>query len=160
MRKTAMLIGTLALVANFVVPAQAEAQETRWGVGFQSSFPAYGLSGLYDMSERITLQAVLGALGTVTTFSGRGLYRFQTEEKFDLYGFGTVGMWRWSSRFVDETSLGIGGGAGIELDWRSIIGDSGVPPLFSSVDVGLTLASFDTYNFNALTIGVGLHYRF
>lgn len=140
----------------------------RLGVGFQSSWPAYGLSGLYDVNERLTAQAVIGAFGSVTTISGRGLYHFQREEKYSLYGFGTVGIWRHSFRALgnseSETSPGVGGGAGIELDWRGLLdasgNGSGFPPLFSSIDLGFVAASFDNYNFSGLVIGAGLHYRF
>jgi len=140
----------------------------RLGVGFQSSWPAYGLSGLYDVNERITAQAVLGAFGSLTTLSGRGLYHFQREEKYSMYGFGTVGIWRHSFQVLgsseSQTSPGVGGGAGLELDWRRLLdasGDgSGFPPLFSSIDLGFVAASFDNYNFSGLVIGAGLHYRF
>jgi hypothetical protein len=136
----------------------------RLGVGFQSSWPAYGLSGVYDVNERLTAQAVIGAFGSLTTLSGRGLYHFQRQEKYSLYGFGTVGIWRHSFRALgiseSETSPGVGGGAGVELDWRRLLDDSGFPPLFSSIDLGFVAASFDNYNFSGMVIGAGLHYRF
>jgi hypothetical protein len=169
-------LGIAAFLALILVPAQeivAQAPDqtpptSRLGVGFQSSWPAYGLSGVYDVSDRITAQAVVGAFGSLTTLSGRGLYRFQTEEKYSMYGFGTVGIWRHSFRGLgtsaNETSPGVGGGAGIELDWRQILdasgNGSGFPPLFSSIDLGFVAASFDNYNFSGLVFGAGLHYRF
>lgn len=148
----------------FTAPGLGAQQETpRWGIGFQSSFPAYGLSGVYDLNEEVTLQAVLGAFGTFTTLSARGLYRFQREGTHDLYGFGSAGLWRWSALGFSESSLGVGGGAGVELDWRRILVDEAAfPPIFTSIDVGLTFASFsdEAPGFSVLTLGVGLHYRF
>jgi len=155
-------------LATALIPGGANAQSngdassSRWGVGFQSSFPAYGLSAVYDLSEPITLQGVLGAFGVLNTFSARVLYRFQRERAYDLYGFGTAGIWRYSTSLYNETPVGVGGGAGIELDWRSLFSpdDGSFPPLFSSIDLGFTAVSFDHYNFNGLSIGAGLHYRF
>jgi hypothetical protein len=161
----------LAAASLFLaVPDGASAQEDngRFGVGFQSSWPAYGLSGVYDVSEKVTAQAVVGAFGALSTLSGRGLYHFQRQESHSLYGFGTVGVWRHSWNFAggssSETSPGIGGGAGVEFDWRNILNGSGngsdFPPIFSSIDIGFVAASFDNYNFSGLVIGAGLHYRF
>jgi hypothetical protein len=149
--------------------AQASQQErsSRFGIGVQSSWPAYGLSGIYDANDRMTAQLVLGALGSVTTISGRLLYHFKRMEKYNWYGFGTAGLWRHSYRFAgiddSETAVAFGGGAGIELDWRRIIESGGgdFPPLYSTIDIGLTATSgFDHYSWSALTWGVGLHYRF
>lgn len=73
----------IAGVAAAFAPTQLTAQESdnKFGIGIQSSWPSYGLSGIYDMSDRITLQAVVGALGTVTNLSGRLNYRFDIREK-------------------------------------------------------------------------------
>lgn len=141
-----------------------EAGESAFGIGFQSSWPAYGLSGIWDLSEKFTAQGVIGAFGGLTTLSARGLYHFQREEKYSLYGFGTPGIWRNSYRVLDrsesETSPGFGGGASIDLNWRSIVGDDESRPLYSSIDLGFVAATFDYYDFSGLVFGVGLHYRF
>ncbi|TVR63918.1 MAG: hypothetical protein EA422_08110 [Gemmatimonadales bacterium] len=178
-RKLALLLSLSVGLGLLLAPATSEAQQTppaaaatpdpgRFGVGFQSSWPAYGLSGTYAVNERVTAQGVVGAFGSLTTLSGRGLYHFQKQEKYSLYGFGTAGIWRHSFQFLggseSETSPGLGGGAGIELDWRRLLdtgGDgSGFPPLFSTIDLGFVAASFDNYNFSGLVIGAGIHYRF
>ncbi len=165
----AAFLGAAVLLPAGALSAQdAPPENGRFGVGFQSSWPAYGLSGMYDLNDRLTAQAVLGAFGTLTTVSGRGLYHFQREEKYSLYGFGTVGVWRHSYRVIgvseSETSPGVGGGAGLELDWRRLLdgsgNGSGFPPIFSSIDLGFVAASFDNYNFSGLVIGAGLHYKF
>lgn len=160
-------VGTgLLAVLLAAAPVQGQ-EESRFGIGFQSSWPAYGLSGIYDVSDRITAQAIVGAFGSVTTLSGRVLYNFQKEPKHALYGFGSTGLWRHSYRILGdsdtESVLGIGGGAGIELNWRAIVDDSPEPTfprLFSSFDLGFVAANFDYYDFSGLVFGAGLHYRF
>jgi len=154
----------IAGVAAAFAPTQLTAQESdnKFGIGIQSSWPSYGLSGIYDMSDRITLQAVVGALGTVTNLSGRMNYRFDIREKYNFYGYGTAGLWSYDYTIDRENVVGFGGGAGIELDWRKIISpeDNSFPPLYSSFDLGFVLANFDYYNFSGFVMGGGLHYRF
>jgi hypothetical protein len=158
------MIMVLALAALAPTPSSAQEgdSQTRFGIGFQSSWPAYGISGLYDLNEQITLQGIIGAFGTVTNLGVRGLYRFQTEDKYDLYGFGTAGLWSYDYSIDTENVIGFGGGAGIELDWRRILtpDDNSFPPLFSSIDIGFVVADFEYYDFSGLVIGGGIHYRF
>src|SRR5690606_33114638 len=70
-RPTLVLIAMLGLVASLVLaPGAALAQDgaqtsqqdrgSRFGIGVQSSWPAYGLSGIYDANDRMTAQLVLG----------------------------------------------------------------------------------------------------
>lgn len=159
---------SFAVVALALATPRLEAQEaSRFGIGFQSSWPAYGISGIYDVNDKVTAQVVLGAFGALTTISARGLYHFQKEQKHSLYGYGTAGLWRHSFRGfgVSETenSPGLGAGAGVELNWREIIDDGDEPTfprLYSSLDLGFVAASFDHYNFSGFVIGGGLHYRF
>ncbi len=165
--KVVLSVLTILLVSALASPVRAGAQEgesdSPFGIGFQSSWPSYGISGLYDMSERITLQAIVGALGTVTNFGGRALYRFQMEDKYDLFGFGAVGALRYSYIGLSESALGFGGGAGIELDWREIFSpeDRSFPPLFSTIDIGFMANTFESYGgYSALSLGGSLHYRF
>jgi len=157
----------LALLPGFVSAQEAEdADDSRFSVGFQSSWPSYGLSVRYDLSDKLQAQGVLGALGTLTNFSGRLNYAFQDKEKFDIYGYGSVGFWRYSYDFLgagaSETSIGAGGGAGLEFDLQELIApeDGDFPSLYASLELGLTLASFDFYNWSAFGIGAGFHYHF
>lgn len=172
----AAVLAAVPLTAESVVAQETPAQnrtDTRWGVGFQSAYPAYGLSGMYDVTDQFTAQAVIGALGEVTTLSGRVLYHLRRLEKYGWYAFGTAGMWRYSydsfnpftgARISDsETAVSFGGGAGAELNWANILSpdDESFPPIFSTIDLGLIMVSgFDVYNMSAFTWGVGLHYRF
>jgi len=156
------VLGMLVLLA-LAVPQRALAQydsASPFGIGFQSAWPSYGISGLYDVNEQITVQAIIGALGTVTNFGGRGIYRFQIEPKYNLYGFGTVGLWRYDYTIDTESVVGFGGGAGVELDWRRILEDDSFPPLYTSLDLSFVLANFEYYNFSGISTGGGVHYRF
>lgn len=156
-------------------PAAQEEGGSPFGIGFQSSWPAWGISGLYDLNPTLTAQAVLGTFGPLSTISGRLLYHFNRQETHNFYGFGTVGVWRarydvpvfegfsFRTERRTESVVGLGGGAGVELNWREIIQmeEGSFPPLFSTIDLGLSFANFDAYdNFSLLSIGVGLHYRF
>jgi len=161
-------VAAAALVAAFAVAPPAAAQEsardTQWGVGFHSSFPSYGLSVQYDISDQIVAQGILGAFGTVSNLGARGLYRFQRERVYDLFGYGAVGVWRWGGSILadSESAVGVGGGAGIELNWQEIItpDDYSFPPIFSSIELGFTTASFRNYNLSGFIMGGGIHYRF
>ena len=127
--------------------------------GLQSSWPSHGLSVKMDFTDKITGQAVVGFLGTLNNYSVRGLYKFKKEQFYDMYGYGSLGLWTWSDSFyADESVVGVGGGAGIEYDLRGL--DSSFIPLFVSAELGLNIASFDHYNFSSLGLGVGLHYKF
>ena len=129
--------------------------------GFQSSWPSHGLSVKMDLNDKITGQAVVGFLGEINNYSVRGLYKFKKEQFYNMYGFGSLGLWTWNSDYVgwdDESVVGIGGGAGFEYDLRGI--DKTFVPLFVSAELGLNIASFDHYNFSSVGLGVGLHYKF
>lgn len=172
MKKGTVHLTTLALatVLALTLPAAAAqgSSDSPYSVGLQSSWPAYGLSAKMDLSDKMALQGVLGALGTLTTVSGRGYWYLDRQEKHAWYGFGTVGAWRWSDRYYvggdrfddSETAIAFGGGAGVELDWRAIL-DSDFPRLYTTLDLGLTVSTFDVYqNWSLIGLGVGLHYHF
>ncbi|GAB4370747.1 MAG: hypothetical protein Kow0042_13140 [Calditrichia bacterium] len=144
-------------------------KETKYGVGFQATFPAYGISGMMDINEMISAQGIVGFFGNLNTYAVRGLYRFQQKNFWDLYGYGMVGAWSYTGLKVSngskleettETVLGFGAGVGIEYDWRGW--NSELPPLFWNLELGLGFANFDAvdYNFSTLLFGAGVHYRF
>lgn len=144
-------------------------QGGRYGLGFASSWPAYGISGTVQVSEKLTGEAVLGFFGAVSNFGGRIWYRFNRNEKYDIYGFGGVSVYRYkgfnsillgSSR-VNESVVGLGVGAGIEAGLPQLIDDEDFPPIFLNAELGLALASFQHYGgFSTLSLGFGIHYRF
>lgn len=162
---------SLTFLACVFPPIEAAAQNgesSPYSVGLQSAWPAYGISGKMDMSDTFTAEAILGGLGALTTVSGRGYWYLERKPKHAWYGFGTVGAWRWSDRYYlgndlyddSETAIAFGGGAGVELDWRAIF-DPDFPSLRSTIDVGLTMSTFNRYaNWSLIGFGFGLHYHF
>jgi hypothetical protein len=164
-----LLVVPPAAAQDQAAPSQANAQESdltvgvqggRFGVGTASSWPAYGLSGTYHVNEKVTAQAVLGFFGTVSSFSGRGWYRFTRDIKYDLYGYAGAGLYRYDYVFDTENVLGLGAGVGIEASLQKLFDDDDFPPIFANSELGLSYADFDFYNFSALTFGFGIHYRF
>jgi hypothetical protein len=135
-------------------------ESTKYGVGFQGTWPAYGISGMMDINEEISAQAIVGFFGNLNTFAARGLYRFQNEDYWNLYGFGMVGAWSYSVGSLSETSPGFGLGGGISYDWRAF--DPNLPPLFWNLELGIGFVNFDEvdYNFSTILFGAGVHYRF
>ncbi len=135
-------------------------QGGRYGVGFASSWPAYGVSGTLQISETLTAEAVLGFLGAVSNFSGRAWYRFKRDPSYDLYGYGGAGVYRYGYFGGTENVLGLGGGVGVEAGLQSLLDDEDLPPIFLNAEFGLAYANFDFYNFSSFTFGSGIHYRF
>lgn len=164
----------LSIVVGLILVAVSKCfaqdrDDLKWGVGFQGSFPAYGFSGMMDINETISVQAILGFFGDLNTYAGRGLYRFKKEDDWEIYGYGMIGAWSYDgvrvrSLFVlekyTETVIGFGAGAGIEYDFRALSPD--LPPLFGNVELGIGIVDFNkvNYDFNTLLIGLGVHYRF
>lgn len=139
-------------------------QGGRFGVGLTSSWPAYGVSGTLQLNQKMTAEAVLGFFGTVSNFSGRLWYRFRRDVKYDLYGYGSAGVYRYGYNVLGvggtENVLGLGGGAGIEAGLGKLFDDEDFPPIFVNAEVGLAFANFEYYNFSAFIFGAGIHYRF
>jgi len=155
MIKKAISITALSLALVSV----ASAEDGKLSVGGQSSWLSHGASVKYDFTDKITGQAIAGLFGTLTNFSARGLYDFYEKPNFTLYGYGSIGVWKWSNAYYDESIMGYGAGAGIEYDIRKL--DPTFPPLFLTAEAGATVVNFDHYTgYNTLTTGVGVHYKF
>lgn len=131
-------------------------------LGLQSNgWYAGGLSAKMDLNDKLTAQAILG-VGTFTTVTGRGLYKFMKQDKLDVYGYGSLGFWHWGGdRYYDsESSMTFGAGAGIEYDLRGL-GAQFTAPVFVSSELGLNVVSFDNYgSVSALGFNIGIHYKF
>ena len=135
-------------------------QGGKYGVGFTSSWPAYGISGVYYANQKISIEAVLGFLGTVNTYSGRLWYRFTPGEKFDIYGVAGAGIYTYDYFLGNENVLGLQGGAGIESGIQALADDPELPAIFFNLELTLGYANFEFYNFSAISFGAGIHYRF
>lgn len=158
----AALAAAFALISAAVVTTPAQAQDASpWSIGFQSSWPVYGLSARYDMNEKFTAQGVVGAAASLFSVSGRGNYRFEQAEKYDLFGYAALTFWNWSGSGIleSESTIGFGAGGGIEVDWPTILEEDDFPPLFSTFEIGFGVAGFDNYDLGAFSFGASLHYR-
>lgn len=158
----AIVVSFLSFLSLFAVATThnaAAAEKTQYGLGFQATLPAYGISGMMDFSDKISGQLVLGPFGALKTYAVRGLYRFQRKNYWNIYGYGMVGAWSYTLDKT-ETAIGAGVGAGIEYDWRGI--DPELPPLFWNFEIGIGFAGFDKsfYSYSAIAFGGGVHYRF
>lgn len=167
-RTGALALAFAALAANTAVAQQtaspgggqqAEALRPKLGLGFQTSWPAWGLSGMYDFTQRVSGQAVLGFLGGWTTFSGRGLYHFGQQPQVRPYGYGMLGFWRYSV-ITSASAFTFGAGAGIDFDLRKFAPE--LPPLFANAEFGISMVDLALAGYTGATMafGAGLHYRF
>ncbi len=155
-------IAATGVLITTIASAQANLlTDNSIALGLETGTLTGGLSLKMPYTEQITAQGVIGAIGTVTTFSARGLYHFSNYQAARVYGFGSAGLWTWNGNaaFGSETAFGFGAGVGLDYDLQKAF--SNMPPLSVNAEVGANLVSFDNYTgFNPLSIGVGLHYRF
>jgi uncharacterized membrane protein YciS (DUF1049 family) len=169
------MIALAVILTILLIPCMLQAQADqqtedevvtfKYGVGFQGTFPASGLSGMMNITDDIAIQAIAGFFGTLRTFSGRGLYKFQQEEYWDLYGYGMIGAWSYkgltsTATRKTETVLGLGIGGGIQYDWRAF--NPSLPPIAWNLELGIGYVDFNEvdYSFSTIMIGAGIHYRF
>ena len=156
-----LLVVVHAEPEGVALPHPARLETSRpFGVGLGGSWLAYGLSGTYDVNDRVTAEAILGVLGALSSVGGRGWYRFNQQEAYDLFAFAGASMYRYGIGGFSETSFGASGGVGIQAGLRELFDNEDFPPIYVSADVGLGFASFDVYGFSAFTAGSGIHYRF
>jgi hypothetical protein len=138
-------------------------QGGRFGIGFASSHPAYGISGTLQMSETLTAQAILGVFSFWNVISGRIWFRFNRNETYDIYGYGAAGIIGY--RGYSDSNLLIGFGGGVEVSAPALFEDEDFPPIFANAEIGFNIGC-NTNRFNAysgcsgLSFGTGIHYRF
>lgn len=168
----------LFLLVSSVTFAQ-EQKETKFGIGLQILYPVWGISGIMDVTDNISVQGILGPLGDVQIYAVRGIYRFRKEPKWNVYGYGMIGVFRHTYTHtytyytdypyypyseikletVTETAAGLGVGVGIEYDWRALAPN--LPPILWNLEFGLQQVNFKSdYQFPEATFGAGLYYRF
>ncbi len=172
MKATSIILFSFLIILlsanSFVFGQEKEAQleKTKYGVGAQFTFPAYGISGMLDINEIISAQGVIGIFGDLKTYAAKGLYKFKKTNYWNLYGYGIIGAWSYTGLEtggldeITETTLGFGGGVGFEYDLR--VWDEEMPPIFWNIELGIGVASFDKvdHDFSTLAFGAGIHYRF
>jgi len=154
--KNIVKLFTVLLVITFNLNAQdyiyGGLQGTSWGVG---------LSAKKDITREITAQGIITFGGILNQYSVRGLYKFQQKKDYNLYGYGSLGLWSWGGlgSLSSENTVAFGAGAGLEYDLRKFLGQD--LPLFWNIELGVAFASFSNYTVSSpLLISGGLHYRF
>ncbi len=109
--KMVFMMLTWVFFLHLMQAGPAESSEfSGYGVGLQGTFPAWGLSGTYDMDDNISLQAILGFAGAANSYAVRGLYRFKHEQSWNAYGYASVGL--WTQALAPGFGIGSGGWSG------------------------------------------------
>jgi len=76
-----LAVAVLPLLASGVVFAQGETKTessvasvqkegTKFGIGFQASFPGYGISGIVDVTDKVSIQGILDFIGDLNRYRG------------------------------------------------------------------------------------------
>ncbi len=150
---------TVIFLSQSTLYAKENSYTDNLSVGVQSSgLSSTGLSVKYALNDKFTLQGILGMLGTVSNYSARAIYNFKQDDNFKYYGYGSVGVWKYSDYLANETSMGFGIGAGLNYDVRKL--DKTLPPLFLSAEIGFDFINFSYYSYGGLGVGFGVHYKF
>lgn len=164
--KRKLLISSILLGA-FIASGAATAKPLKngkFGVGLITSgtfFGSFGLSAKKELTNEISAEAILGFLGTYTNFGAKGIYKFQKDAQYDLYGYGSLSYWSYSSHYYygsrgyeRTTGIGFGAGAGIEYDVAKDITVNG--------ELGFNAVNWDHgySGMGYLNIGLAAHYWF
>jgi hypothetical protein len=160
-----VIIGFCLLFSALAV--QSQDVKRTFGVGLQSSFPSFGFSVKYAITERSVVQATIAPFGSsmedvsvsMNFYGARYMYRFPDSDErsvsLDPYLFAGGGLLSYKSSVFGETStenmFGYSLGGGVEL---IVAGKFGI-----SAEVGYGKMSF-TEGIAASTIvsGAGLHF--
>jgi hypothetical protein len=139
-----------------VTPDVPHAREGNMGVGLQLTWPAYGISGMFDLSDRFSLQGVLGSAGYGASLTARGIFRTAPQEMFTPFFYGQAGMWTGYRAHGSVPNFGVGGG--IEIDVRKFVDE--FPPVYVGFESGLSMTVFSGGTWTWFQIGPSIHYRF
>jgi len=155
-----MCFAALLLSTTYAAHGQEETSGgEKFAAGVHLGNQTTGFSLKYRATEKITGQATFDFAGSITNYGLRGLYAFNTGPDYEIFGYAALTLFRFDSFLVDETTIGFGGGAGIEYDLRSLAPT--LPPLFASAELGAALGSFGRFSgFSTVGLGLALHYRF
>ena len=143
------------LLLSILVPTMAFSQNL--SVGFQSSFPSYGLSLKADFDEKNSAQAIFGAFGTLSSYSARYIYNFNKKPNdITPFAYAQAGVWKYKFDLlnINESVFGYGVGGGLEFN----IFKSFLEGLKSSVELSYGSVDLEYYDFKATTFGFGIHY--
>jgi hypothetical protein len=172
MNKTIIQPAVLALLLIFTFTVSVNAQETKrtFGVGLQASFPTYGLSAKYAITDASVVQATIAPFGvssggssaSLTFYGLRYVHRFPGEDGtavvLDPYLFAGGGLINYKENNTayggsktSQSYFGYSAGGGVEAIFGNAFG--------ISAELGYGKLSFtDGIAVNSLIFGVGLHY--
>ena len=144
----------------------------KYGIGFQSTYPAWGLAGTMNINEKISVDAIIAPIGSLSYFGGRAKYVFREGKEVEdilsqyrFYGVAGIGVWIWSYDNFDwttgktytdhETAFGFSVGAGIEYKIK------GFDLLTFNTELALGIGSLGYWDSSVhLDWGVGFRYYF
>lgn len=149
MKKWFLLIMILFVSFSYALAVETKKPESSgFGIGFQASFPAWGVSAMLDLGKELTAQGIYGEYQGLKSYTGRGLYYFSKKSLSNTYVFGMINSlegagYEWSDetnqveKFTERISL-YGGGIGIEYNMKTFI--PGVTALWCNLEVGFMSA--------------------
>ena len=149
---TLTLFLSLIIIGNL---AQAQTQKGNYRIGVQSSTLFKGTAGvsmIYDRNVDSSIQGILSLGSRTLILEGRILYRFHQKKNWNVYGFGSVGLY---NTFDSPGFIG-GTGLGVEYDIKSL--NPALPPVSVNADLGLMV--MDNLNSFYNILRIGFHYRF
>ncbi len=135
-------------------------------LGIRYTNPSFGLSVKMDLSNELAVQAIIDFIGDINLYEGKGIYRFDSNQDFDLYVYGSVGFWVYNYTSTNSsyeshnyrTSFGFGAGFGAEFNLENF--DEKLPPLLLSTELGLRMVNLEHYHLIPISFELGLHYKF
>ena len=131
-------------------------------VGFQSSFPSYGPSVKFNLTEQSKGQLIIGSFGTVSSISGRYIKSLSSSYNidgisFNPYVYGQLGSWTYDYDLLGlkDTSIGYGAGIGVDSSLLHFISER----LNLGIEIGLGGVDLEYYDINLLSFGLGIHFK-
>jgi hypothetical protein len=156
MRKLFLPLILILLISNLGLSTTLN--KTKFGAGLQNTPPQGGISGIYNHSQKISFQCVIGS-----SIGGRFIYRFYRQDNYNLYGYGgfSLGLYYYHDNYYYDyydpdpgTRLGLDGGCGIEYNLKSISND--LPSIYTTMELGINISRF----YFPVALGLGFHYYF
>jgi len=156
MKKTLLKI---LLISFFSINVNAD---TNFYGGVEAGLPlTIGISGKMDLTDKVTMQGIVGFLGELSNYSAKAIYKIDKKKLYDLYAYGLIGVWKWDDDYFDEheTTMGYGIGGGLEFKLQELFGPQ-APPLYMSGELGFDKLDLEYVEYTGLHIGGAIHYRF
>ena len=144
-----------------------------FGVGYQLLYPYYGITGVYDFSEKLTVHSLLGS-GTKGGLSiiNRGIYRYIIDDTvWNPYAYFGLGITTLLDEGNDFNQLF---GIGVEFDWYLTGKQMGmdmdkffemvpfseyIEEIHHMIELGYLISDEKVYG-STFMLGIGTIYRF